>query len=570
MSVETMKHKKKVYPQKERNPVLCLFLALAFTSMACPTENDNKKNPIDDKENPVELPVPALHGVVSDLNNNPLEGVRVSTGSWSATTGNDGKFRFETAGIVNNRAVIKFEKSGYFTITRSGTKQDEIFIRAKLHRKGNSDISVQTTFDAKSAAILKIQSPSMNNAMEVDLSALALARADGSDYEGDVTADMLYLDPNNENFAELMPGGDLAATRTDGSEAQLISYGMTDVNFADEDGNPLQLKNGSPAKTTFPIPEGMEDNPPDTIPLWSFDEQQGIWVEEGVATLVPLTDGTYVYEGETTHFSWKNLDVPAERVTLRGRVTDCKGEPAPYVSIKLGQVTVMAGRNGDYVAYVPDNTSLTATVSANGGSVSHNIPGQSGGSEYKQDFSVPCGNGGPGEGEPGTLSDTDKGSVKYRLGHGSPETIILTFAENGQRTRWDSYNEEENTHTVIIGNQSKDTCSVYDGYQWTTEAYNSMYSGCYGMSSALMAVVKSGRYTAVLKKSPQTVTIAGKSCDIYMFDDQDSCSHEITVWNGLMMSQESSCDGLSHAAEAATLNVPDWAFSQTLDTSWIE
>lgn len=68
---------------------------------------------------------------------------------------------------------------------------------------------------------------------------------------------------------------------------------------------------------TFPIPETMRDNPPPTIPLWYFDDESGLWVEEGIATL----QGD-VYVGEVGHFSWHNLDVPAERVSISGKVTD--------------------------------------------------------------------------------------------------------------------------------------------------------------------------------------------------------------------------------------------------------
>jgi len=57
---------------------------------------------------------------------------------------------------------------------------------------------------------------------------------------------------------------------------------MVNVNLTDNSGKPLQLKGDAPAEVTYPIPKGMESNPPASIPLWHFDEEKGIWMEDGV------------------------------------------------------------------------------------------------------------------------------------------------------------------------------------------------------------------------------------------------------------------------------------------------
>ncbi|MDR1224305.1 MAG: DUF5018 domain-containing protein [Tannerella sp.] len=203
----------------------------------------------------------ALTGTVYDTGGNPLGGVSVVTGTLSATTGNDGKFMFEKAGTVDRRAIICFSKSGYFTLTRSGLKEDEMTVHAVLKRKGNTDASLQTSFNAGESKTLSV------GGMKAQIPASALVKADGTPYSGSVTADMLYLDPNDGDFAETMPGGDLAAIRSDNSETQLISYGMTEITLTDDAGNPLQLQDGASSELAFPIPAGMENNPPATIPL---------------------------------------------------------------------------------------------------------------------------------------------------------------------------------------------------------------------------------------------------------------------------------------------------------------
>ena len=223
----------------------------------------------------------ALSGTVRDAAGNPLGGVLVSTGSLSATTGANGTFAFEQAATLNNRALVRFEKSGYFALTRSGVKADEITLDVVMRRKGNSGASSQTSFNANEDRTL------MAGEMKVAVPASALVRADGSAYTGTVNADMLYLDPNADDFAATMPGGDLVAIRSDNRVVQLVSYGMTEISLTD--------------------PAGMENNPPATIPLWYFDEERGVWVEEGTATL----QGN-VYVGSVEHFSWyKNIAISA-------------------------------------------------------------------------------------------------------------------------------------------------------------------------------------------------------------------------------------------------------------------
>ncbi|MDR1524779.1 MAG: carboxypeptidase-like regulatory domain-containing protein, partial [Tannerella sp.] len=106
-------------------------LMMAATVFASCGKDDNEpvieekpvlKEPVVEKPVEVVMQDVTLTGTVYDTNGNPLGGVLVATGSLSATTGSDGKFTFEKAGTVDRRAVIRFTKSGYFTLTRSGVK----------------------------------------------------------------------------------------------------------------------------------------------------------------------------------------------------------------------------------------------------------------------------------------------------------------------------------------------------------------------------------------------------------------------------------------------------------------
>ena len=213
----------------------------------------------------------------------------------------------------------------------------------------------------------------------------------GASYTGKVKSEMVYLDPNNERFSEMMPGGDLAAVRSDNSSAQLVSYGMTDLNMYAENGDKLQLKEGSKAKLTFPIPAGMGENPPASIPLWSFNEKTGLWEEEGSAAL----QGN-VYVGEVTHFSWVNLDYPEEQGTVYGYVKDDTGKVLPGVRLNIGQLltSTVTQSNGYYSHEVPANTDFSISVKDlyYGGinqKVSVKVPALSPGERRKVDITLP-------------------------------------------------------------------------------------------------------------------------------------------------------------------------------------
>lgn len=335
----------------------------------------------------------ALSGIVRDASGTPIEGVSIVSGSSAATTNTDGFFEFDqiqVVSVLNDRSVVRFSKAGYFDVVRSMDADDDAADGASwevvMCKKENNDFTSIKTYSSSSdqtlqAGEMKIDMP--QDGYKVD--------GTGASYTGKVKSEMVYLDPNNERFSEMMPGGDLAAVRSDNSSAQLVSYGMTDLNMYAENGDKLQLKDGSKAKLTFPIPAGMGENPPASIPLWSFNEKTGLWEEEGSAAL----QGN-VYVGEVTHFSWVNLDDPEEQGTVYGYVKDDTGKVLPGVRLNIGQLltSTVTQSNGYYSHEVPANTDFSISVKDlyYGGinqKVSVKVPALSPGERRKVDITLP-------------------------------------------------------------------------------------------------------------------------------------------------------------------------------------
>lgn len=335
----------------------------------------------------------ALSGIVRDASGTPIEGVSIVSGSSAATTNTDGFFEFDqiqVVSVLNDRSVVRFSKAGYFDVVRSMDADDDAADGASwevvMCKKENNDFTSIKTYSSSSdqtlqAGEMKIDMP--QDGYKVD--------GTGASYTGKVKSEMVYLDPNNERFSEMMPGGDLAAVRSDNSSAKLVSYGMTDLNMYAENGDKLQLKDGSKAKLTFPIPAGMGENPPASIPLWSFNEKTGLWEEEGSAAL----QGN-VYVGEVTHFSWVNLDDPEEQGTVYGYVKDDTGKVLPGVRLNIGQLltSTVTQSNGYYSHEVPANTDFSISVKDlyYGGinqKVSVKVPALSPGERRKVDITLP-------------------------------------------------------------------------------------------------------------------------------------------------------------------------------------
>ncbi|MBR1889776.1 MAG: hypothetical protein IJ816_04015 [Alloprevotella sp.] len=289
-----------------------------------------------------------LSGVVRNASGTPIEGVEVNTGGTIVLTNSDGFFTFEEVNDVNGRAVIRFSKEGFFDVVRAMRASEGAVWDIVLCPANESGLSTGRTYSAGTDQALNVGN------MRVELPADAyVVEESGTTYNGQVTTEMVYLDPNAEAFSAMMPGGDLAAVRSNGTDAQLVSYGMTAVNMTDESGNKLQIKDGAEATLTFPIPAGMEADAPNSIPLWSFDEQTGLWVEDGAATL----DGDH-YTGTVHHFSWWNLDWPESRATFKGKVIDTNGAPVAFTRVNIGQVTAQTDHDGGFQCYVPARESF--------------------------------------------------------------------------------------------------------------------------------------------------------------------------------------------------------------------
>jgi hypothetical protein len=269
----------------------------------------------------------SIVGYVYDENNQPVENAIVATYSTVTKTNKYGVFVMKNINTDQQGTYIKVIKDGYILgsdfIYPSEGKVAQAYIKLM---KLTSD----KNFDSKSGGTI-----SMDSGGKIIFPEDGISSLDGMNFTGKVNVTAKYLNPNDKELGNMMPGG-LMADAANGNTVVLGTLGMVAVELRDDAGNKLNIKSGSQATIEFPA---ITDYKPEQINLWSFDENKGRWKEEGTAV---LQGDKYV--AKVSHFSFWNCDAPFPLIEVCGRVVYEDGTP-----VKNTTVTVQAdGLNTGY------------------------------------------------------------------------------------------------------------------------------------------------------------------------------------------------------------------------------
>lgn len=270
----------------------------------------------------------SVSGFVTDENNEAVSGATVKFGTSTAMTDEYGFFQFPLTQVVKNAAVVTVTYPGYFKGIKTFIAQEgkSAFFRLQLLPKTNSG-----SFNATSGGVV-----SLPNGLSISFPSDAVTDYNtpgGSSYSGTVNVSVHWLNPTAPNLAQIMPG-DLRGLDAGGALKVLETYGMAAVELTGNAGQALNLTAGKSATITFPIPASISASAPTSIPLWHFDENLGLWKEEGSAT---KTGNSYV--GTVSHFSFWNCDVPSNFVQLDCTIIDGDGAPVAFAYVKISDVS---------------------------------------------------------------------------------------------------------------------------------------------------------------------------------------------------------------------------------------
>ena len=334
-----------------------LLTALIACFVSCKKDPGNR--------NPAEIPVEletkvrsSVSGFVTDENDNPVFAAIVKVGSVTTRTDDHGFFEAKNAEVTKNAATISVTKAGYFPGLRTyiAVNDKAVVVRIKLLPKTNAG-----SFDAAAGG-----SVTLGNGLKISLPANAIYDPTMNDaYTGTVNVAAQWLDPTAADLARIMPG-DLRAIDKNNTMKLLVTYGMAAVELKGSNGQVLQVAAGKKAKLTIPLPADLGSTAPATIPLWYFDEAVGLWKEEGSAAKVGNT-----YEGEVSHFSFWNCDLPNNYVQFDVTVHDHLGNPIPNAIVVITntgdniQGTGYTDNAGYTYGAVPNDNTLKVEVYLN-------------------------------------------------------------------------------------------------------------------------------------------------------------------------------------------------------------
>lgn len=317
-------------------------------------------------ENPGETPVELnskvrsnISGFVTDENDLPVLNAAVKVGMQTISTDRFGYFEAANVEVPKNAAVVTASKPGYFPGIRTyiATANKAAFVRIKLLPKANAG-----TISAANGG-----TASLPNGLQINLPANAVVNAaNGSAYSGTIHVAAHWINPTAADLDRIMPG-DLRAIDENNTMKLLITYGMAAVELSDGAGNKLQVAPGKKAKLSLPLPASLTGTAPASIPLWYFDETIGLWKQEGVAQ--KTANG---YEGEVSHFSFWNCDLPIQYVQLNLTVKNSAGIPVRYANVRVTNTANNSWSTGitDSAGYVqgavPANSQLLVEAFYNG------------------------------------------------------------------------------------------------------------------------------------------------------------------------------------------------------------
>ncbi|MEM6993033.1 MAG: DNRLRE domain-containing protein, partial [Myxococcota bacterium] len=165
----------------------------------------------------------------------------------------------------------------------------------------------------------------------VDLPPAAFVDSEGNPVVGEVELTTALL--NDTDTIQAAPGGMIADIGA-GTEAQLESFGMAEFVFT-QDGEELELADGVQVDIELPLSEGHGFAEGEEVALWSFDEDSGVWIQEGTG----VVSGD-MFLATVDHFSWWNVDQPIENNgCINGRLVDDLGDPIVGANVTLNGLT---------------------------------------------------------------------------------------------------------------------------------------------------------------------------------------------------------------------------------------
>lgn len=251
----------------------------------------------------------------------PVPGAEVKVNGASVTSNAGGAFSVSVA--ETNRYVLTIKKDGFQLISK-------VFLDERIGATYRLVKAEAQILDPKLDNTILVRAPKSPTGdqgsykdVTVTIKANSIVDADGKPVTTPVTAYHSRFDHLFDR-SERMPG-DTGATNGSGQDVTLTSLGAIEMNLRGPAGEKYNLASGMPADLTFEIHSSQLASAPPTIGLWYYNEDSGLWEQDGTATLV----GT-AYVAQAKHFSAINVDLQKSNATCLKLVVDQTTLTVPF------------------------------------------------------------------------------------------------------------------------------------------------------------------------------------------------------------------------------------------------
>jgi hypothetical protein len=291
-----------------------------------------------------ETVIASIQGRVLDETGSPVANITVKSLDASTVTSIDGEFRFDKVNLEKTDAYVYAEAAGYYNTGKTFNPQTGNigFTEIQLIRKDKIK-----SVPATSPGLITFEA---NNTIQLPENGV-INKTQKTAYSGEISVFASYLSPSTLKNSSIRPGGNYGYDRS-GKKKTLRPYGMLAIELEGTGGEQLQLANGKTAVIKIAIPASMAPAAPATIPLWYFDEEKGIWKEEGTAT----KQGD-VYVGVVNHFSFWSADLPEEMINLSMQLKNVGSLPFSFHMMRISET----GNDSSYTFLSTDSSGSIST-----------------------------------------------------------------------------------------------------------------------------------------------------------------------------------------------------------------
>lgn len=287
--------------------LLFIFLCISLTILGC-RKDELIFTPSDNME---IMSTVDLTGFVVDPDGNPVSDASIQYQSDIAVTDDNGYYMLESVEVSSEHASLEVTKAGYFDGSRTFRTQNEGTL---FHRTTLVPLGVPLSFTGGNGSVA-------NDLVSIDFPENSIMdETTGEIYTGNVNVYIKHI--GTDEFS--MPG-DLTAINQDDELEILHSYGMVFVEMYADDGRKLNIADGMTARMTYEIPEDLLSTAPETIPMWWYDYDAGLWREEGEAS----REGNK-WIGEVSHFSCWNFDLNVPSILISGQIIPSTGVSSQF------------------------------------------------------------------------------------------------------------------------------------------------------------------------------------------------------------------------------------------------